>query len=186
DPRERHPHAERVLALFHIPRVDPRGGDPNADLPGARLGGGHFAHDEDACPKALPFVPSRFHGASDAFPVELGATRDEFARPIVPPRLQRCNRPRRAGGGSHPVRVRAVALADARCRLPGLPGGASSRSTRFRPPEARAARGHTSPTRKSTRTHTCGKLRSGKTSASGRRRLRRAPAGSGTWGPKGP
>ena len=61
-----------------------------------------------------------------------------------------------------------------RCRLPRLPGGASSKSIGSLPPEVRAARDHTSPTRKSTRTRRYGKLRSGKTSAPGRHRLRRA------------
>src|SRR5262249_25969930 len=49
--------------------IDPGGGDPDADLPRARLGGGYFAHDEDACWRALPFVPSCFHDAPDAIPV---------------------------------------------------------------------------------------------------------------------
>src|SRR5262245_30444918 len=75
---------------------------------------------------------------------------------------------------------------DTRCRQPGLPGVASSKSTSFRPPEARAARDHTSPTRKSTRTHRYDKLRSGKTSAPGRRRPPPVPAGSGTWDPTRP
>src|SRR6516164_6276181 len=79
------------------------------------------------------------------------------------------------------VQLRKGAVArPARCRLPRLPGGASSKSTGSLPPQARAARDHTSPTRRSTRTRRYGKLRSGKTSAPERRRPRRAPAGSGT------
>src|SRR5262249_42348834 len=38
----------------------------------------------DARRGALPFVPSRFHDAPDAPPEEVGRTRDEFDRPIIP------------------------------------------------------------------------------------------------------
>ena len=76
------------------------------------------------------------------------------------------------------VRGPCFQSSSSRCRLPYLLGDASSKSTGFPPPEARAARDHTSPTRKSTRTRRYGKLQSGKTSAPGRRRLPRAPAGS--------
>jgi len=61
DPRERHSHAEGVLAFFHIPRADAGCGDADADLPQARLGARHFAHDEDARRRSLPFVPGSFH-----------------------------------------------------------------------------------------------------------------------------
>jgi hypothetical protein len=63
DTRERHSHAERILALFHVTGVDPGGSYSDSDLPWARLGVWHFTHNQDARRRALPIVPSRFHDA---------------------------------------------------------------------------------------------------------------------------
>ena len=58
-----------------------------------------------------------------------------------------------------------------KCQLWCLPGGASSKSIRFRPPEVRAARDHTSPTRKSAHSRNCDRRPYGTTNERERRKL---------------
>jgi hypothetical protein len=59
--RERHPDAERILALLHVAGIDTGCRNADADLPRASLGGSHLAYSQDARWGALSLVPSSLH-----------------------------------------------------------------------------------------------------------------------------
>src|SRR5947199_306288 len=64
--RERHPDAERILALLHVAGIDTGCRNADADLPRASLGGSHLAYNQDARWGALSLVPSSFHKMSNS------------------------------------------------------------------------------------------------------------------------
>jgi hypothetical protein len=70
----RHPDAERIRALFDIPRIHARGGDSNSNLTCAGLGFFHVTDDEYISRCALLFAPSGFHRLE--FLISSGASYD--------------------------------------------------------------------------------------------------------------